>query len=178
MPKHTIAINRAPVLTLWAAVVAERSGFDWQEALTLGRSLAGLNAQSKGRRLGIYEDKKDKTAVKEPGPKRIAKQLAIRIMGREVLALRTAKGLRAADGDKAIEPASVQTYLEQKFGTELDAARAAMERLAKAYPPARLETIAYSLYEKFRPEIPEGKKGWGVKGQLDLDLITALASKA
>jgi hypothetical protein len=28
MAKDTIEINRAPVLTLWAAVVAERLGFD------------------------------------------------------------------------------------------------------------------------------------------------------
>jgi len=27
--QHPIKINRAPVLTLWAAVVAERLGFDW-----------------------------------------------------------------------------------------------------------------------------------------------------
>jgi hypothetical protein len=32
----TISINRAPVLTLWAAVVAERLGFEWDEVLTLG----------------------------------------------------------------------------------------------------------------------------------------------
>ncbi len=31
-----IKINRAPVLTLWAAVVAERLGFRRDEALTLG----------------------------------------------------------------------------------------------------------------------------------------------
>lgn len=31
-----IRINRAPVLTLWAAVVTERLGFDPATALTLG----------------------------------------------------------------------------------------------------------------------------------------------
>lgn len=49
-----ITINRAPVLTLWAAVVAERLGFEADEALTLGRAVAGLNAQSKGRNLGLF----------------------------------------------------------------------------------------------------------------------------
>jgi hypothetical protein len=53
MPAPTISINRAPVLTLWAAVVAKRLGFDEDEALSLGKALAGLNAQAKGRRLGI-----------------------------------------------------------------------------------------------------------------------------
>ena len=52
---HRIEINRAPVLTLWAAVVAERLGFDWQEALTLGRAVAELNAYSKGKALGLFE---------------------------------------------------------------------------------------------------------------------------
>lgn len=50
----TVTINRAPVLTLWAAVVAERLGFDPDEALTLGKAVAGLTAQSKGQRLGIF----------------------------------------------------------------------------------------------------------------------------
>ena len=41
--KSLVMINRAPVLTLWAAVVAEVLGFDHDEALTLGRKVAGLN---------------------------------------------------------------------------------------------------------------------------------------
>ena len=48
-------MNRAPVLTVWAVVVAERLGFERGEALTLGRSLAGLTAHAKGVRLGIFE---------------------------------------------------------------------------------------------------------------------------
>ena len=35
----TITVNRAPVLTLWAAVEAERLGFDRNEALTMGRAV-------------------------------------------------------------------------------------------------------------------------------------------
>jgi hypothetical protein len=49
--RHWIEINRAPLLTLWAAVVAMRLGFDWEEELTLGRAAAGLNACSKGQEL-------------------------------------------------------------------------------------------------------------------------------
>ena len=52
---RTISINRAPVLTLWAAVVAERLGFDRDAALTLGRAVAGLNAYAKGVSLGLFE---------------------------------------------------------------------------------------------------------------------------
>lgn len=52
---NVIKINRAPVLTLWAVIVAERLGFDMDEALTLGRAIAGVNAYNKGVRLGLYE---------------------------------------------------------------------------------------------------------------------------
>jgi hypothetical protein len=41
-----IRINRAPVLTLWAAVVAERLGFDRDTALTLGQVVTGVSAQT------------------------------------------------------------------------------------------------------------------------------------
>ncbi len=55
MTAPSVSINRAPVLTLWAAVVAQRLGFDADEALTLGKAVAGLNAQAKGRKLGIFK---------------------------------------------------------------------------------------------------------------------------
>ena len=48
-------VNRAPMLTVWAAVVAEVLGFEHDEALTLGRAVAGLNAYSKGISLGLFQ---------------------------------------------------------------------------------------------------------------------------
>jgi hypothetical protein len=65
--------------------------------------------------------------------------------------------------------------LQQKFGSELADVQAAMEALAKAYTPEQLAIHAYGLYEQFRPDIPEGKKGWGAAGPLELDAIRALA---
>jgi len=53
-PQPVPCWSTAPVLALWA-VVAERLGFDRDEALPLGRAVAGLNAQSKGRRLGVFK---------------------------------------------------------------------------------------------------------------------------
>jgi len=34
-------VNRAPVLILWAAVMAKRLGYAWDNALTPGRAVAG-----------------------------------------------------------------------------------------------------------------------------------------
>ena len=49
-----IRVNRAPVMTLWAVVVAEHMGFDEEEAPTMGRVVAGLNAYAKVKALGSY----------------------------------------------------------------------------------------------------------------------------
>ena len=175
MTTKKIKINRAPVLTLWAAIVAERLGYKKDEALTFGKAVAGLNAQSKGKRLGIYEEKKDKEeGEKEIKEKKTDKVEFIELLGGAVPAVKTPKGLRASIKGEEIDADSVQRYLQQKFGEDLDEARASMEKLAKAYTPKQLESKAYDLYEKFRPEIPEGKKGWGAKGDLDLDYIVSL----
>ncbi|HEU0296282.1 MAG TPA: hypothetical protein VFR47_26330 [Anaerolineales bacterium] len=175
MANKKIKINRAPVMTLWATIVAERLGYDKGTALTLGKAVTGLNAQSKGRRLGIYEEKSEEEKEQEAKKKKPVKTEFIEILGREVPAVKTPKGLRAAIQGEAIHAGSVETYLKQKFKDDLDEVRAAMEKLAKAYTPKQLEKEAYGLYEKFRPEIPEGTKGWGAKGELDLDYIRSLA---
>jgi hypothetical protein len=46
----------------------------------------------------------------------------------------------------------------------LIAVRAAMSALAKRLKPEALQREAFSLYEQFRPKIPEGARGWGAKG--------------
>ncbi len=161
MANKKIKINRAPVLTLWAAIVAERLGYDEETALTLGKAVAGLNAQSKGRRLGIYEEKSKEEKEKEAKKQKPVKTEFIEILGRGVPAIKTPNGLRAAIKGEAIHAESVETYLKQKFKDDLDDARAAMEKLAKAYTPKQLENKAYDLYEKFRPKIPEGTERLG-----------------
>ncbi len=174
MTDSKFSINRAPVLTLWAFVVAMRQGQDEESALTLGQALAALNAQSKGRRLGIYEageKKEGEEARKAPAA------TTVRLLGRDVPIVKVGGALRAAPGGEAIRPEAVKTYLDKKFGEHLAEARAAMEALAHSVTPAQLETGGFSLYEKFRPQIPEGKKGWGAKGELDLGLIRRLAKR-
>jgi hypothetical protein len=57
-----LEINRAPVLTLWAAVVAERLGHPADTALTLGRAVAGSAARVKARNIGREERKADRDA--------------------------------------------------------------------------------------------------------------------
>ncbi len=175
MAKKKVKINRAPVLTLWAVLVAERLGHDREAALTLGKAVAGLNAQSKGRRLGIYEEPKDQEKEEKPKARQPGEQLTVSVLGRSVPVVRNAQGMRAVAKGEPIDPASVSRYLEKKFGDDLTEVQAAMRTLAEAYAPQELESRAYALYEKFRPQVPEGKKGWGAAGELDLDHIRSLA---
>lgn len=170
-----VSINRAPVLTLWAAVVAERLGFDEDEALTLGRAVAGLNAYSKGVSLGLYKpasgDAKKKREALNHG-----EEIRIELLHRAVPAVRTPDGLRALNKGRPDNPNAVRRYLDSKFKDHLDEARDAMAALAGSMPKARLAEEAYALYERFRPAIPAGTRGWGAKGKLDLQAIRAMAS--
>jgi hypothetical protein len=177
MATHTVNINRAPVLTLWATVVAERLGYDQETALTLGKAVAGLNAQSKGRRLGIFEELKGPQEEREPKARQPGDQFLVSLLNRRVPVISTDHGMRATVKGQPIDPTSVRRYLAQKFGHELADVQAAMEALAKAYTPDQLAAQAYELYEQFRPHVPEGKKGWGAAGQLDLDSIRSLAEE-
>jgi hypothetical protein len=171
---RTISINRAPVLTLWATVVAERLGFDRDEALTLGRAVAGLNAYAKGVRLGLFTPSPPE--VREKRKKlRPAETITVDLLHRAVPAVYTKDGLRALAHEKPVDPASVERYLRSKFGDGLEDAEDAMRALAKSRPPAKLASEAYSLYENFRPAVPAGTRGWGAKGTLDLEAIRKLA---
>jgi len=50
-----------------------------------------------------------------------------------------------------------------------------MAALAASFKPQELAEKAFGLYERFRPSIPEGVRGWGAKGELKLDVIRSLA---
>lgn len=175
MSREIIRVNRAPVLTLWAAVVAERLGYDRGEALSLGKALAGLNAQSKGRRLGIFKPAEKPEAAREASP---GEELRVALLGRSVPAKNTAAGVRAINKGQTVEPATVERYLGGKFGDRLTAVEEAMTALARAYRPNDLAVKAFDLYERFRPAVPGGISGWGAQGELDLATLRSLAAKA
>jgi hypothetical protein len=158
---------------LWAAVVAERLGFDWHEALTLGRAVAGLNAYAKGKALGIFHPKPAEVKAKRKALKH-GTELTVNLLHRAVPAIRTPDGIRALSKDKPIAPESVEHYLTGKFGEGFDDARKTMVALAGSFAPGDIAERAYDLYVAFRPEVPAGVKGWGAAGKLDLGKIFKL----
>ena len=119
-----------------------------------------------------HEEKTKKAREKVRG-----ERFWIEVLGRPVPATNTEDGIRAVRGRNLINPDSVRRYLEDKFGDDLKAVRAAMQKLARSYKPVELARTAYPLYERFRPEIPAGMRGWGARGELDLERIEDLAKK-
>ena len=127
----SIIVNRAPVLTLWATVVAERLGHPADTALTLGRARR-LRGRIKARSIGREERKADRDAdTTRLRVEHVTKP--VMLLGREIRLLPNDDGeLRAADGDQPADPAGVQRYVAKAFGDHLADVREAMEELADA----------------------------------------------
>jgi hypothetical protein len=129
-PAPPIRVNRAPVLTLWATVVAERLGYPPDIALTLGRFVAGSSARAKARRLGISDEKQDAEERHARAAELKPHQQTVRLLGREIPVMSADDGtLRAEDDGKPASTKRVQTYVARAFGDRLADARAAMEGL-------------------------------------------------
>jgi hypothetical protein len=171
-PVLPVKVNRAPVLTLWATVVAERLGYPTDTALTLGRAVCGSSARVKARSIGIIDEaqeaaeRADLAAQIKPGA------TIVRLLGTDIPVLAATDGtLRAADKGKPASARSVAAYVSKAFGDRLAEARAAMEALAASLPPEELNRVGFRLYERFRPDVLRGAQGWGAKGELDPERI-------
>jgi hypothetical protein len=174
----SVMINRAPVLTLWTVIVAERLGFSHDEALTLGKAVAGLNAYSKGKAIGLFQPSPKEVREKRAEEAKKAGVFEVALLGRAVPVLATEEGLRAVAKNKPISPGSVEKYLDSKFKDTLALVSAAMHQLADSMTPEELAKKAYSLYEEFRPPIPSGEEGWGAAGELSLKKIRGMGHRA
>jgi hypothetical protein len=177
-PPTSILINRAPVLTLWYTTVAEVQGITHQEALTYARWVSGIMAYSKGKSLGLFEDKEvDEEEKEEKKCKR--EEMGVQkvdIFNIKIPAIKTINKssgtslFLAIDGksNKAIDPASVERYLHSSFKDNLSHVKRVMKEAAeKVGSYEQLNKCAYMMYERFRPEW----KGWGEKSQLHLETI-------
>jgi hypothetical protein len=120
----TIRVNRAPVLTLWATIVAERLGYPPDTALTLGRFVAGSSARAKARSLGMADEAQDATEWREHAAALKPKRQVVRLLGRDVPVLPADDGtLRADDNGKPASARGVRSYMMRAFGERLDDAR-------------------------------------------------------
>jgi hypothetical protein len=168
--------STAPVLTLWATVVAERLGYPPETALTLGRFVAGSSARAKARRLGISGEKQDAEERHTPATELKPRRQTVHLLGRDIPVLAADDGTLCAEDDgKPASAERVESYIARRFGDRLAEARAAMEALAASLPPAELNRVGFGLYERFRPDVPGDAQGWGAKGELRVERILGAA---
>jgi len=169
-----IKINRAPVLTLWATVVAGCLGYDDEEALTLGRAVAGLTAQAKGRNLGIFTPSSDEARDKVRKDREEIGAGTVEMMDRIIPCVKTEDGIRALSKAMPIDPASVSKYLAGKFKEALPEVEKKLVALAETFTPEELNAEAMGVYMRLRPNVPKGIEGWGRAGLLDTSDIDAM----
>ena len=151
-------------------------GHPEETALTLGSAVAGTVARAKARRLGLAEDRPKEGGQRRRDGDAGAKLHAARLLGREIPVSRSEGGLLLAAHDgRPQPPAAIRHYLPRAFGDRLGEVRAAMEALAASLPPDELNRVGFRLYERFRPEVPEGVQGWGAKALLDIGRIKGAA---
>ena len=158
-----IEVGRRPVLVLWGTIVAERLGFERDEALTLGRALVSLGGRMTDPPPEVLTPAKIAQRRDELYP---GQTIDVAFIDRVVCMTKAPEGLRAVVKNQPIDPASVEQYLGEKFGDHIDSVAAAMISLAETLPPSQLIECALDLYERFRPETNE----------LDIDQITASIS--
>ncbi|KAI8919856.1 hypothetical protein DFJ77DRAFT_437552 [Powellomyces hirtus] len=168
-----IVINRAPVLCLWAATVAQHEGYDWKTALSIGKTIMVNFAQSKARSIGITEHHEAKSTARKS-------DTTINAFGLHLPAQDTKQGLRACCTAKnsvkqqPADPVDTEWYLRGKFGARYDDARRAMAVLASKYAKEEIGHAAYRLYEEFRPDVSMGRAGWGGQAEMNLETIMKL----
>lgn len=154
----TIQINRSPVLTLWAAIVAQTLlKVSFEEALSLGSAYAAQTAKGKGTTLGIFQSADDTSSG----------EFAVTLMGNSIPVQKRPDGTLVALANDNQEQDAHRTWklLQKRFGDGLGFCIAAMERAAES-AGSHLEKTAYRYYMHIRPDIPQGTKGWGAHGTL------------
>lgn len=172
-----IRVNRAPFLTLWASMVARRLGYDEDEALTLGRAVAGLTAQVKGQRLGIYGPSPDEERQKVREKREEIGAEQIEMMGRVIPCVRTPDGLRALSKMAPTDPESVREYLAGRFKEDLPLVESKLAGLIETFEPEELDRVAMDVYMRLRPIVPKGRSGWGKAGLFETERIDALIAQ-
>jgi hypothetical protein len=90
-----VTVNRTPVLTLWASVVAERLGFDPDEALTLGKAV--VTAQPQTQPFGFFTPSPEAVRKERAKKAKTTGMLRVALLGRVVPVVRTDFDLRAMD---------------------------------------------------------------------------------
>ncbi|KAF7292392.1 Glutamine synthetase [Mycena chlorophos] len=163
--KSTV-VNRAPLLTAWATLVAERVGFQREEALSIASVFTELNAISKGIAIGKY--KKSAAAGMEASPK--GTQPYVDLMGRRPLYQNQNSQWRGLSGGKAVQPSTAFSYISRALRQTTPHVIGAMKLLLETYTIQEINAKGWGLYADFRPDV----NGWGDRAEVRCSTILGL----
>jgi hypothetical protein len=171
-----IVINRAPVLELWSACVAHflHPDLSWAACLAIGTSIATMTAIAKGRSIGTMGPSDPAATRKEGSEKRGTGGGVVRVMGFPMEVMGDAVVVKGKPKE------GKESGLAKKFGEgNLEKVREAMEGALVTWQGQKeeLDGKAFHMYEKFRPDVGKGQKGWGRKGELHLSKIESVVRK-
>ncbi|KAG2042350.1 hypothetical protein BDR03DRAFT_945113 [Suillus americanus] len=166
--KSTV-VNRAPLMTAWATVVAERLGFEREEALSIASVYTEMNAISKGVSLGLFE----KSRQKEIEPVKDSTQPYVDLLGRRPLYRTQNEIWRALDNTSPALPSTAFSYISRAFRQTTPYVMGALRLLAESFPPPELNNKGFGLYAEFRPDVD----GWGKRGEVRCEQILSLRKK-
>ena len=189
---QTILINRSPVLTLWATIVAQHLfHLTLDEALSLGSAFASQTAKAKGEALGIFSSsattptlarhdnnniktEEDETPLQREDDGTTSTD-DYQLMGKTVCTKRlhgTNGPVRAVVNDKLVDPHTAWRHLQKRFGTSLGYVMTQMDAACRVAGIEELSSTAYRYYMHIRPDIPSGTKGWGAHGHLETSKLS------
>lgn len=167
--KSTV-VNRAPIMTAWATLVAERMHFKREEALSIASVYTEINAISKGISLGIYDKGKGK-CLEVPTE---GSQPYVELMGRRVPLYHTQSGeWRALSNGSPVPPSTAFSYISRSFRQTTASIVGALRLLSESYEPQELNSKAWSLYMEFRPSVDK----WGERSDVSCAKILDLRKK-
>ncbi|KAK5049079.1 hypothetical protein LTR84_005502 [Exophiala bonariae] len=171
---NPVLINRAPVLHLWGACVAHclHPSLAWPTCLAIGSQISTLCAISKGRSIGAIEPADpDKKAQKDEKKRKTADSAdqEFDVMG---FPMHVKNGELVVQGEAK---KGNEGLLVGKFGNEQDYEKAknAMTDALQGWKGKGdlLDKKAFGMYERFRPSVKSGQRGWGRKGELTVKQI-------
>ncbi|KAF8195809.1 hypothetical protein K438DRAFT_785329 [Mycena galopus ATCC 62051] len=169
--KSTV-VNRAPLMTAWSTLVAERLGFQREEALSIASVYTEMNAVSKGVSMGIYKPgtqfKRGIEAVKG------GSQPYVELMGRRPLFKTQNSQWRALSNGTAVQPSTAFSYISRALRQTTPHIIGALRLLSESFTPTELNVQGFALYADFRPEV----KGWGERAEVKCETILGLRRSA
>jgi len=140
--------------------------------LSIGSSISSITAISKGRSIGVIDDKKK-------DGKKATKNDAEDIEQVEVMGFK----LDVKDGVvfvKGKPKTTKEVSLQRKYGPDgYEKVKEVMIEVLESWKgnEAELDGKAFHMYEQFRPSVPKGQQGWGRKGELNLEKLREVVRK-